>query len=424
MRSHIGYGSPHKQDTAKAHGSPLGADEVTATKENLGWPLEPTFYVPDDVLAFYREAGARGAAARREWEARFAAWRAAAPEAAQRWDARLPSRARAGLARRPAHLRGRRPGSRHARRLGGRHQRRGAVRADHAGRLGRPRLVEQHAIKDAAVFGPGSFGGRNVRFGVREHAMAAAANGMALHGGVIPYAATFFVFTDYQRPALRLGALMGAPVKYVFTHDSIGLGEDGPTHQPVEHLAILRATPNFTVIRPADANETVEAWKFALTYNGGPVALVLTRQNLPVIDRARYAPATGLARGAYVLADAGPVDPDLILIATGSEVHLALEAHERLVAEGVRSRVVSMPCRGLFFAQDDAYRDAVLPPRVEARLSIEAAVTFGWRDVVGDHGQSIGLDRFGASAPAGDLFETFGFTVDNVYQRARTLLGG
>ncbi len=424
VRSHIGYGSPHKQDTAKAHGSPLGADEVTATKENLGWPLEPTFYVPDDVLAFYREAGARGAAPRREWEARFAAWRAAAPEAAQRWER--------AFRREPA------PGWHDALPTYEAGDPAVATRVVSGAVINAvapfvPTMLGGSAdlassnnttIKDAAVFGPGSFGGRNVWFGVREHAMAAAANGMALHGGVIPYAATFFVFTDYQRPALRLGALMGAPVKYVFTHDSIGLGEDGPTHQPVEHLAILRATPNFTVIRPADANETVEAWKFALTYNGGPVALVLTRQNLPVIDRARYAPATGLARGAYVLADAGPVDPDLILIATGSEVHLALEAHERLVAEGVRSRVVSMPCRGLFFAQDDAYRDAVLPPRVEARLSIEAAVTFGWRDVVGDHGQSIGLDRFGASAPAGDLFETFGFTVDNVYQRARTLLGG
>jgi len=287
-------------------------------------------------------------------------------------------------------------------------------------------------IKGAEVFGPTSPGGRNVWFGVREHAMASASNGMALHGGVIPYAATFFVFSDYQRPALRLGALMGAPVKYVFTHDSIGLGEDGPTHQPVEHLAILRATPNFTVVRPADATETVEAWKLAITSNGGPVALVLTRQKLPVIDRTRNAPAAGLAHGAYVLADAAgagagdgaAAEPEIILIATGSEVHLALEAHERLVAEGVRSRVVSMPCRGLFFAQEPAYRDAVLPPEVGARLSIEAAVTFGWRDVVGDHGQSIGLDRFGASAPAEDLFETFGFTADNVYLRAKALLDG
>jgi transketolase len=424
VRSHIGYGSPHKQDTAKAHGAPLGADEVTATKENLGWPLEPTFYVPDDVLAFYRKAGARGAVERREWETRFAAWRAAAPEAGQRWER--------AFSREPA------PGWRDALPAYQAADPAVATRVVSGAVINAvapfvPTMIGGSAdlassnnttIKDAAVFGPGSYAGRNLWFGVREHAMASAANGMALHGGVIPYAATFFVFTDYQRPALRLGALTGAPVKYVFTHDSIGLGEDGPTHQPVEHLAILRATPNFTVIRPADANETVEAWKFALTYNDGPVALVLTRQNLPVIDRDRYGAAAGLTRGAYVLADAaGPVDPDLILIATGSEVHLALEAHERLVAEGVRSRVVSMPCRELFFAQGNDYRDAVLPPLVEARLSIEAAATFGWRDVVGDHGQSIGLDRFGASAPAGELFETFGFTADNVYRRARTLLG-
>ena len=231
------------------------------------------------------------------------------------------------------------------------------------------------------------------------------------------------MFTDYQRPALRLGALMGAPVKYVFTHDSIGLGEDGPTHQPVEHLAMLRATPNFTVLRPADATETVAAWRLALSLNGGPVALVLTRQKLPIIDRARYAPAEGVARGAYVLAEAGEGEPQVILIASGSEVHLALEAHERLAGEGVRSRVVSMPCRTLFFAQDQAYRDEVLPPAVEARLSVEAAATFGWRDVVGDHGRMIGLDRFGASAPAADLFEAFGFTADHVYRVARELLG-
>ena len=425
VRSHIGYGSPHKQDTAKAHGAPLGADEVKLTKENLGWPLEPTFYVPDDVLAYYRQAGARGAAKREAWEARLAARKAASPEAAQQWER--------AFSREPA------PGWQEALPVYRGGDSAVATRSVSGAVINAvapfvPTMIGGSAdlassndttIKEAAVFGPGSYGGRNIWFGVREHAMASAANGMALHGGVIPFAATFFVFTDYQRPALRLGALMGAPVKYVFTHDSIGLGEDGPTHQPVEQLAMLRATPNFTVVRPADATETVEAWKLALTLNGGPVALVLTRQALPVIDRERYAPADGLARGAYVLADAaGPVEPDIILIATGSEVHLALEAHERLVGEGVRSRVVSMPCRTLFFAQDEAYREAVLPPRVEARLSVEAAATFGWRDVVGDHGQSIGLDRFGASAPAADLFETFGFTVDNVYGRARAMLGG
>jgi transketolase len=423
VRSHIGYGSPHRQDTAKAHGAPLGPDEVKATKENLGWPLEPTFYVPDEVLAFYRKAGAHGATARQSWETRFASWRAASPEAAQSWDRAF----RRELA----------PGWQDALPVYAAGDPAVATRVVSGAVINAvapfvPTMIggsadlassNNTAIKDAAVFGPGSYEGRNIWFGVREHAMASAANGMALHGGVIPYAATFFVFCDYQRPALRLGALMGAPVKYVFTHDSIGLGEDGPTHQPVEQLAILRATPNFTVVRPADANETVEAWKFALTHSGGPVALVLSRQNLPIIDRARYGAASGLARGAYVLADgAGPVDPDLIFIATGSEVQLALEAHERLVSEGVRSRVVSMPCRALFYAQDAAYRETVLPRRVETRLSIEAATTFGWGDVVGERGDSIGLDRFGASAPAGDLFKTFGFTAENVYRRARALL--
>ena len=423
VRSHIGYGSPHRQDSAKAHGAPLGEDEVRATKENLGWPLEPTFRVPDDVLAFYRQAGARGAAVRAAWETRFAAWRAASPDAAQRWDRAFGRELALGWRDAlPVYATG---DPAVATRVVS-----GAVLnavAPFAPTLigGSADLASSNntTINDAGVFGPGSYEGRNIWFGVREHAMASAANGMALHGGVIPYVATFFVFSDYQRPALRLGALTGAPVKYIFTHDSIGLGEDGPTHQPVEQLAILRATPNFLVVRPADANETVEAWRLALTHNDGPVALVLSRQNLPVIDRARYGAASGLSRGAYILADgAGPVDPDLILIATGSEVHLALEVHERLVSEGVRSRVVSMPCRTVFYAQDAAYREAVLPRRVEARLSVEAATTFGWGDVVGEHGASIGLDRFGTSAPAGDLFATFGFTTEHVYQRARALL--
>ncbi len=334
---------------------------------------------------------------------RFAAWRAAAPDAAKRWDR--------AWRREPA------PGWQDALPAYAAGDPAVATRVVSGAVINAlapfvPTMIGGSAdlassnntlIKDADVFGRGSHGGRNIWFGVREHAMAAAANGMALHGGVIPYAATFFVFTDYQRPALRLGALMGAPVKYVFTHDSIGLGEDGPTHQPVEHLAMLRATPNFTVVRPADATETVEAWKLALTMQrrtGGPRAHAPERCPSSTARATRR--PTGLARGAYVLADAaGPVDPDVILIATGSEVHLALEAHERLVGEGVRSRVVSMPCRTLFFAQDDGLsRRPSCRRRVEARLSVEAAATFGWRDVVGDHGASIGLDRFGASAPA------------------------
>jgi transketolase len=257
-------------------------------------------------------------------------------------------------------------------------------------------------IKDAPAQQADTPEGRNFHFGVREHAMAAIANGLALHGGVRPYVATFFVFVDYMRPAMRLASLMGVPVTYVLTHDSIGVGEDGPTHQPVEHLAILRATPNWVELRPADANETVEAWKIALTHTDGPVGLMLTRQNLPTIDREHYAPADGVAKGAYVLADAaGDAAPELILIASGSEVALALEAHERLVAEGARSRVVNMASWQLFGRQDAAYRESVLPAACRRRLGIEAGVTFGWERWVGDEGEVIGLDHYGASAPAG-----------------------
>jgi transketolase len=278
-------------------------------------------------------------------------------------------------------------------------------------------------IKDVPDQQAATPAGRNFHFGVREHAMAAIANGLAVHGGVRPYVATFFVFTDYMRPALRLAALMGLPVIHVLTHDSIGVGEDGPTHQPVEHLAILRATPNMTELRPADANETVEAWKVALRHDDGPVALVLTRQNLPTIDRATYAPASGVARGAYVLADTGgEAAPDIILIASGSEVQFALAAHERLSAEGVRSRVVNMASFRLFERQDAAYRETVLPAACKRRVAVEAAVSFGWQRWVGDGGEVIGLDHFGASAPAGTIFEQFGFTAENVYQRAKALV--
>ncbi len=263
--------------------------------------------------------------------------------------------------------------------------------------------------------------GRNFHFGVRELAMAAMGNGMAAHGGLRPYVATFFVFVDYMRPAMRLSALMQLPVVYVLTHDSVGVGEDGPTHQPIEHLAILRATPGFVDLRPADANETVEAWKIALQEDA-PVGLMLTRQNLPIIDRAKYAPASGIARGAYVLADApGDGAPDLILLASGSEIDLALAAHERLTAEGVRSRVVNMASFRLFERQDAAYRESVLPAACRARLAVEAAASFGWDRWVGDAGEIIGIDRFGASAPAGTIFTEFGFTADNVYERAKAV---
>jgi transketolase len=267
-----------------------------------------------------------------------------------------------------------------------------------------------------------SYAGRNVHFGIREHAMTAILTGMALHRGVVPYGATFLTFSDYMRPSIRLAALSGAHVIYVWTHDSIALGEDGPTHQPVEHLASLRAIPNLVVLRPADATETVEAWRIALEHTGGPVGLVLTRQKLPVLDRGVLAPAAGVARGAYVLAEAGSSPPELILIATGSEVSLALEAHRRLAAEGVRSRVVSMPSWELFEAQPESYRDAVLPPGVRARVSVEAAASFEWERYVGLDGAILGLDRFGASAAGEEVMRRLGFTVDRVLETARTVL--
>ncbi|MEE4274510.1 MAG: transketolase [Thermoleophilia bacterium] len=422
VRTHIGFGSPHKQDSAGAHGAPLGPDEVKLTKENRGWPLEPEFLVPDEVKAFYEQAAERGRAAHAAWRERHAAWSAADParssswdtawsgELPEGWDADLPvfDPADGAVATRAA-----------------------SGKAINALAPHLPTLIGGSAdlapsnntvIKDAPVQQAATPEGRNVHWGVREHAMAAIGNGLALHGGVRPYVATFFVFVDYMRPAMRLAALMGAPVTYVLTHDSIGVGEDGPTHQPVEHLAMLRATPNFVELRPADANETVEAWRIALQHRDGPVGLMLTRQNLPTIDRGAYGPASGVARGAYVLADAAGDAPELILIASGSEVAPALEAHERLAAEGVRSRVVNLASWQLFGRQDAAYRESVLPAACRRRLAVEAGVTFGWERWVGDEGEVIGLDRFGASAPAGTLFEQFGFTADNVYARARAVL--
>jgi transketolase len=423
VRSHIGFGSPNRQDTSRAHGEALGEDEVRLTKENLGWPLEPTFLVPPEVPAAYGAARGRGEAARASWRERLAAWRAAHPDLAATWDR--------AWRREPA------PGWEEALPKfdpadGGVATRSASGAVINAVASFMPTMIGGSAdlapsnntlIKGADTFAKGSYGGRNLHFGVREHAMAAAANGMAVHGGVIPYAATFFVFTDYNRPALRLGGLMELPVIYVFTHDSIGLGEDGPTHQPVEHLAILRATPNWTVIRPADGNETVVAWKVALEHRGGPVGLILTRQKLPTIDRARYGAAEGVAHGAYVLAD--PPDgtaPAVVVIATGSEVHLGLDAHERLTAEGAAVRVVNMASRELFLRQDEAYRESVLPAQVTRRLAVEAGVSFGWGDIVGSDGEVLGLDRFGASAPAAELFPYFGFTVDAVCERVRALL--
>jgi transketolase len=423
VRTHIGYGSPHKQDTAKAHGEALGEDEVRLTKENLGWPLEPTFFVPDEVRAFFAAVAARGTAAREAWDDTFAAWRAADQQRAatwdhawarglpKSWDEDLPVFAPddGAVATRKAS---------------------GAALDAVAARL--PFLVggsADLAPSNNTVFAgaqdqqAATPGGRYLRFGVREHAMAAAANGLVVHGGLRAYVATFFVFTDYLRPAMRIAALMQQPVIYVLTHDSIGLGEDGPTHQPVEHLAMVRATPNIVDLRPADANETIEAWKLALEKTDGPVALMLSRQSLPVLDRERYAAADGVRRGGYVLADAaGDETPDLVLIASGGEVAPTLAAHERLAAEGVASRLVVLASWELFRQQDDDYRERVLPRACRRRLAVEAATPFGWERWVGDEGEVLGVDRFGASAPGPTVLEQFGFTPETIYTRARELL--
>ena len=421
VRTHIGCGSPNKQDKAAAHGAPLGVDEVKLTKEACEWPQEPAFYVADDVRAFYADAAKRAAAAHTAWDERYRAWRAADAARAQNWDdawsRTLPAGWDADL---PAFSAEDKPLA----------TRSASGKVINAVAPHLPTLIGGSAdlapsnntwIADEPDQQPGTPQGRNFHFGVRELAMAAMGNGMAAHGGLRPYVATFFVFVDYMRPAMRLSALMGLPVTYVLTHDSVGVGEDGPTHQPIEHLAMLRATPGFVDLRPADANETVEAWKIALETDDAPCGLMLTRQNLPIIDRDRYAPADGIRRGAYVLADAAGGAPDLILLASGSEVELALAAHERLAAEGVKSRVVNMASFRLFERQDAAYRESVLPAACRRRLAVEAAATFGWDRYVAD-GEIIGIDRFGASAPAGTIFKELGFTADNVYDRAKALV--
>jgi transketolase len=423
VRTHIAYGSPGKQDTAAAHGAPLGEEEVQRTKENLGWPTEPPFYIPNEALTHFRETAERSWAWEAAWQARFEDYAAEYPQLAAEWqtamngqlptgwDADLPDFAPADG---PVATR----------------QVSGQVLNAIAPYL--PTLLGGSAdlapsnntlLKQYGDISGDDFGGRNLHFGVREHAMGSIANGMALHGGLVPYTGTFLVFSDYMRPPIRLAALMGLPVIFIFTHDSVWLGEDGPTHQPIEQLAALRAIPGLIVLRPADAAETVEAWRVALTHRDGPVALALTRQKLPVLDRTELADADGLARGAYVLADAGDGRPDIILIATGSEVHLALEAHGQLARQGVKARVVSMPSWELFDQQPQTYQDQVLPPTVTARLAIEAGVPQGWHRYVGPAGEVIGLDRFGASAPYKTLMERFGFTAENIVSRALALLG-
>ena len=420
--SHIAYGSPNKQDTAGAHGAPLGEDEVRLTKERLGWSPDAHFFIPDEALAVFRQAVEQGREAQAQWHEMFERYRAVYPAEAglleTLWTGELPEGWSDAL---PTFSPGDGPiATRNAS---------GTVLNALAPAL--PTLLGGSAdlapsnktlLKESDDFQQGTAAGRNLRFGVREHAMGSILNGLALHGGVLPYGGTFLVFSDYMRPPVRLAAMMELPVVYVWTHDSVWIGEDGPTHQPIEQLAALRAIPNLVVIRPADANETAGAWRVALERRDGPTGLVLTRQKLPVLFETNRSPAETVARGAYILADSSGI-PNVLFIASGSEVHVAVEARDLLAQKGVAVRVVSMPSWEIFDAQPASYRDSVLPPQVTARLAIEAGVTQGWTKYVGPAGDVIGLDHFGASAPYKVLMEKFGFTAETVVERALQLLG-
>ena len=422
--THIGYGSPNKQDTASVHGSPLGEEEVKLTKQNLGWPEDKTFFIPDEVKEHFTKVKENGLRYEKEWREKFEEYKEKYPGDAELfenvfkgefgvdWENHLPEfKDYSGkLATRAAS---------------------GKVLNSIAGSL--PTLFGGSAdlapsnntyLKEYPDFSAADRKGRNLHFGIREHAMAGILNGMALYGGVIPYGGTFLVFSDYLRPSIRIAGLSKIKPVYVFTHDSIGLGEDGPTHQPVEHLASLRAIPNLIVIRPADANETVEAWKVAVRHKGGPVALILTRQKLPVLDRNKYAPAENLQKGAYVIKDSEK-EPDVILIATGSEVQLALSAAEELeTGKQIGVRVVSMPSRELFEMQPEDYKKSVLPDEVKVKVSIEAGVGLGWERYTGNPDAVISIEKYGASAPANVLFEKYGFTTENIIRKVEELLKG
>lgn len=423
VRSHIAWGAPHMQDNHEAHGAPLGEEEIRLTKDRYGWPSDAHFLVPDEVVAHFAETvGARGRAAYDEWQQQFQEYSHEFPELAQRfnmlvsgdlpdgWDAELPVF--------PADAKG--VASRNS-----------SSKVLNAIAKSVPWLIGGSAdlapstktlIAGEGSFEGGSYRGRNLHFGIREHAMIAALNGMAL-SHLRPYGATFLVFSDYCRGAIRIAAISELPIIGIYTHDSIGVGEDGPTHQPIEHLATLRAMPHMIVLRPGDANEVSEAWRYIMTLTDRPVSLILTRQDLPTLDRTKYAPASGVAQGAYVLADAPGGKPQVILIGTGSELSLCVEAHERLTAAAVAARVVSMPSWEIFAAQPQAYQDEVLPPSVTARVAVEAGVRQGWDRWIGAQGRFVGMDRFGASAPFKTLLKEFGLTVDQVVAVARQAIG-
>jgi transketolase len=416
IRSHIAFGAPRAVDTAKSHGSPLGAEEVAATKKALGWDPDKHFFIPEEVAAHMNRVE-RGTELETEWQTRFAAWSAAFPDARERWDAAWDGRI--GKWELPEWDAGEELATRDA----GKAVMQAFKHAVPTMIGGAADLVE--STKTEFVGGglfSDSWAGRNIAFGIREHAMGSIVNGIGVHGGCVkPYGSTFLIFSDYMRPAVRLSALMGLPVVWAWTHDSVGLGEDGPTHQPVETYAALRAIPNLWFVRPADANETAWAWKVALERQDGPVALSLSRQKVPTLDRSELAPASGLEQGAYTLWDSSG-SPDLILIASGPEVGLSLDAARKIAADGTAVRVVSMPCWELFEQQPAAYRDEVLPPEVKARLSVEPGVELGWSRWVGDRGGSVSIEHFGASAPGSTVLEQFGFNVDNIVTQASTLL--
>ncbi|RBL88934.1 transketolase [Chitinophaga flava] len=422
LRSHIGYGSPHKQDTPEAHGSPLGADEIRLTKAFYGWPEDQDFLVPEDVKAYMGKAVNKGKDTEQAWNALLQEYKTKYPDLYQQLEQFITQKLPAGWDHdvpvyKPE------DGPKATREISSAFL--NAVASKVPWLIGGSGDLEPSTltlIKSSGYFEKGNYANRNIAWGIREHVMCAATSGLQLHGGVRAYAATFFIFTDYARPAIRLACIMELPVIYVMTHDSIGLGEDGTTHQPVEHLASLRAMPHMCVIRPGDANEAAWAWRTAITRTGGPTMLVLTRQKLPIADRSQLAPASGLQQGAYILAKENGDMPDIILIATGSEVSLVLEARERLQQEGIDARVVSMPSWELFREQSEDYRQQVLPPAVKARLAVEAGSPEGWEQWLGEKGTMIGISHFGSSAPAKELFKHYGFTVENILDKATKLV--
>jgi transketolase len=436
VRTHIGFGAPHKQDTFEAHGSPLGEDELQAAKKELGWATMDKFYLPEDAVNYFRQAVGKGSKAQQEWQKRFDAYKKEfSKEAAEfeqimsgklpaDWSADLPkwkpqdkplaTRAAGGqalnaLAKRIPNI------------IGGSADLNPSTNTGLKGMGDFQPRDPKYSDTQGAVGGDWDYAGRNLAFGVREHAMGAAVNGLAAHGGILPFSATFLVFSDYMKPAIRLGALSKLKAFYVFTHDSVGVGEDGPTHEPVEHLAGLRAVPGLNVMRPADATETAECWAAAIQHNG-PTLFALTRQHVPHLDRSK-AKNIDVSKGAYILSEAEGGKPDVILIGTGSEVSLCMRGQEKLKGYGVKARVVSMPGWNLFEAQDEAYRETILPKAVKKRVAVEAGATYGWSRWAGDEGVVIGIDHYGASAPGDEIMRNFGFTAEHVTSAALRLMG-